>query len=262
MSLPRVSISRRSALILAEQASRMGHRQMLRVSKVEGWLIRQRAAGSASCGPRDEGGCLIVRTSGQPAGDLSPVTPASLPGEHGPVHRAGSEDCRRSRGDLRPGGSGPSSGEEALRLHLVMMAPGTRGEPHFHDGRETAVYVVSGEAEVWHGTGLAKRSTVRRRGRDPRPAGRAAPGGQPGRRQRDRGDRTGRSRRKRRHGRDRTASTPRGLGGYPGRQRRMSFPLPRVSDSRGHGDKGTPAVASSSAAANQGLLSPLRPDSP
>jgi uncharacterized RmlC-like cupin family protein len=139
----------------------MGHRQMRRVSKLEGWLTRQRAAGTAPSGPRDEGGCLIVRTSGQPAGDRSPVTPASLPGEHGPVHRAGSEDCRRSRGDLRPVGSGPSSGEEALRLHLVMMAPGTRGQPHFHDGWETAVYVVSGEAEVWHGAGLAKRSTVR-----------------------------------------------------------------------------------------------------
>jgi uncharacterized RmlC-like cupin family protein len=42
-----------------------------------------------------------------------------------------------------------------------MIAPGTRGLPHFHDGSETAVYMVSGEAEVWHGTGLAKRTVVR-----------------------------------------------------------------------------------------------------
>jgi uncharacterized RmlC-like cupin family protein len=42
-----------------------------------------------------------------------------------------------------------------------MIAPGTRGRPHFHHGSETAVYMVSGQAEVWHGTGLAKRTVVR-----------------------------------------------------------------------------------------------------
>jgi uncharacterized RmlC-like cupin family protein len=42
-----------------------------------------------------------------------------------------------------------------------MIAPGTRGLPHFHDGQETAMHVVSGEAEVWHGNGLAQRSVVR-----------------------------------------------------------------------------------------------------
>ena len=33
--------------------------------------------------------------------------------------------------------------------------------PHFHADGETAVYVVSGEADVWHGPGLGKRSAVR-----------------------------------------------------------------------------------------------------
>jgi uncharacterized RmlC-like cupin family protein len=41
-----------------------------------------------------------------------------------------------------------------------MIPPGTRGLPHLH-GRETAGYVVSGVAEVWHGTGLVRRSVVR-----------------------------------------------------------------------------------------------------
>ena len=41
-----------------------------------------------------------------------------------------------------------------------MIPPGTRGLPHLH-GHETAGYVVSGEAEVWHGTGLIRRSVVR-----------------------------------------------------------------------------------------------------
>jgi len=42
-----------------------------------------------------------------------------------------------------------------------MIPPGTRGTPHFHVGGETAIYVVSGEADVWHGPGLGKRSAVR-----------------------------------------------------------------------------------------------------
>ena len=33
--------------------------------------------------------------------------------------------------------------------------------PHFHADGETAIYVVSGEADVWHGPGLGKRSAVR-----------------------------------------------------------------------------------------------------
>jgi uncharacterized RmlC-like cupin family protein len=41
-----------------------------------------------------------------------------------------------------------------------MIPPGTRGLPHLH-GHEIAGYVVSGEAEVWHGTGLIQRSVVR-----------------------------------------------------------------------------------------------------
>jgi uncharacterized RmlC-like cupin family protein len=42
-----------------------------------------------------------------------------------------------------------------------MIPPGTRGLPHLHPGHETAGYVVSGEAEVWHGAGFIQRSVVR-----------------------------------------------------------------------------------------------------
>ncbi len=79
--------------------------------------------------------------------------------DHAVIIRSHGEDCRRGSGE--PGVSGPAPGARALRLHLVMIPPGTRGEPHFHAGCETAVYVVSGEADVWHGPGLARRSAVR-----------------------------------------------------------------------------------------------------
>jgi uncharacterized RmlC-like cupin family protein len=42
-----------------------------------------------------------------------------------------------------------------------MLPPGTCGLPHHHRDQETAMYIVSGEAEVWHGPGLGQRSTAR-----------------------------------------------------------------------------------------------------
>ena len=117
----------------------MGHGQMLRVSMVDGWLNRPRGTDAARPDMRAQGARVQ---------------------DHGMIIRSHGEDCRRSVGD-QPGGSGPSSGQTALRLHLVMIPPGTRGTPHFHADRETAIYVVSGEADVWHGPGLGKRSAVR-----------------------------------------------------------------------------------------------------
>ena len=75
------------------------------------------------------------------------------------VIRSHGENCRRSNGAR--GGSGPSPGAHDLRLHLVMIPPGTRCLPHFHAAGESAIYVVSGAADVWHGSGLTKRAAVR-----------------------------------------------------------------------------------------------------
>lgn len=123
----------------------MGYGQMPRVSIIDGWLNRPRgteparldlrAQGTRIPDPRVQKRCVIIRGHG--------------------------EDHRRSVGEQQPGGSGPPSGQPALRLHLAMIPPGTRGMPHYHADRETAVYVVSGEADVWHGPGLVQRSAVR-----------------------------------------------------------------------------------------------------
>ena len=133
---------------------------MLRVSKVEGWLPRSHDDGPARQAPRSPDGCVFIRSGGCLPGGYSPVPPGGRPGAEAPGQAAGTEDCRRGGGD-QPGGSGPSSGAGTLRLHLVMIPPGARGLPHLHPGHETAGYVVSGEAEVWHGAGLIRRSVVR-----------------------------------------------------------------------------------------------------
>ena len=96
---------------------------MLRVSKVEDWL--HRAPTRPDLG---NGGCVVIRSD-----------------ESGPA----------------PGVTGHTAGSRALRLHLVMIPPGTRGMPHFHADHESAIYTVSGETEIWHGDGLVKRTVVR-----------------------------------------------------------------------------------------------------
>lgn len=133
---------------------------MLRVSRADGWLPRAHDAGPGRQDLRSSGSCVvIIRSGGCLPGGYPPVPAGARPGAKAPGRAADTQDCRRSGGD-QPGGSGPPSGEPTLRLHLVMIPPGTRGLPHLHD-HETAGYVVSGVAEFWHGTGLVRRSVVR-----------------------------------------------------------------------------------------------------
>src|SRR3984957_16659870 len=96
---------------------------MLRVSKVDDWLSRQPTRRDL----RSSDECVIVRSPGAP----------------------------------RSGANAVSAGARALGGNLGMIPPGSRGMPHYHDGRETALYLVSGETEVWYGAGLVKRSLVR-----------------------------------------------------------------------------------------------------
>ena len=134
----------------------MGHDQMLRVSKVDEWLRRAPPRPDMST----HGDCVIIRSGRGPDG-------AQGIGLASRVTRQ-------------------SAGAQGLCLNLVMIPPGSRGMPHFHDRHETAIYTVSGQTEVWHGHGLAKRTVVARRGLYVHPAGDAAPAGEPGGRDRDR----------------------------------------------------------------------------
>jgi len=101
---------------------------MLRVSKVDDWLRRAPTRPDVST----HGDCVIIRS----VDGLSP-------------------------GITAPGVTSQSAGAQGLCLSLVMIPPGSRGMPHFHDGHETAIYAVSGQTEMWHGHGLVKRSVVR-----------------------------------------------------------------------------------------------------
>ena len=100
---------------------------MLRVSKVDEWLPRPRTAERAHEAPRAHGGCVIIR----PGGRL-PAWPQATPAQ-------------------QPGAAG------RVRPHLAILPPGTRGRPHFHAEQATAIHVISGETELWHGDGFAQR---------------------------------------------------------------------------------------------------------
>jgi uncharacterized RmlC-like cupin family protein len=57
--------------------------------------------------------------------------------------------------------SAETASAERLCMHLVMIPPGGRAKPHLHAHHETAIYVLSGEAEMWYGAELTEYLTVR-----------------------------------------------------------------------------------------------------
>ena len=50
--------------------------------------------------------------------------------------------------------SGATVGAQGLSMHMVVIPPGARAEPHAHRGYETAIYVLEGTVETRYGEGL------------------------------------------------------------------------------------------------------------
>jgi uncharacterized RmlC-like cupin family protein len=50
--------------------------------------------------------------------------------------------------------SAESAGATGLCMHIAVIPPGTRGKAHLHEGHESAIYVLSGTGDVWHGATL------------------------------------------------------------------------------------------------------------
>lgn len=49
-----------------------------------------------------------------------------------------------------------TAGATGLALNLVIVPPGGKAEPHYHDGFETAIYVLQGRVETKYGHRLEK----------------------------------------------------------------------------------------------------------
>ena len=54
------------------------------------------------------------------------------------------------------GVSGSTVGAQGLSMHLVVIPPGARAEPHIHMGYETGIYVLEGRVETRYGEGLTE----------------------------------------------------------------------------------------------------------
>ncbi len=57
--------------------------------------------------------------------------------------------------------SAETDGSKGLCLHVVTIPPLGRAKPHLHRGHESAVYILSGEAGMWHGEGLREHVWMR-----------------------------------------------------------------------------------------------------
>jgi uncharacterized RmlC-like cupin family protein len=56
--------------------------------------------------------------------------------------------------------SAESAGARGLCMHLLTLPPGGRARAHLHENHETAIYVLSGEAEMWFGEGLQEYAVI------------------------------------------------------------------------------------------------------
>ncbi len=57
--------------------------------------------------------------------------------------------------------SAQSANANALCMHLLRIPPGGRAKAHLHQNHESAIYVLSGEAEMWWGEGLREHMVTR-----------------------------------------------------------------------------------------------------
>jgi uncharacterized RmlC-like cupin family protein len=74
------------------------------------------------------------------------------------------EECRIVRGQgtyqgkqqlaYGTGISTQSAGSRSLCLHTLVIPPGGRAKAHLHESHESAIYLISGEAEMWWGEAL------------------------------------------------------------------------------------------------------------
>ena len=57
--------------------------------------------------------------------------------------------------------SAESVGATGLCMHLLTIPPGGRAKAHLHETHETAIYVLSGRAEMWFGENLSEHLDVK-----------------------------------------------------------------------------------------------------
>ncbi len=75
----------------------------------------------------------------------------------------GNETMTRQNLPYIIGVTNQTCGSRALSMNMVVIPPGGKAKPHYHNGYETAVYIVSGRVETRYGIGL-RHSVVNKAG--------------------------------------------------------------------------------------------------
>ena len=76
------------------------------------------------------------------------------------IVRPGSRYEGRQRVGYGTGISAETAGSRGLCLHTLVIPPGGRGQAHLHEHHESAIYVISGSAEMWWGERLGHYDVV------------------------------------------------------------------------------------------------------
>jgi uncharacterized RmlC-like cupin family protein len=56
-----------------------------------------------------------------------------------------------------------TSGATGISMNIVVIPPAAKAEPHYHDGFETAIYLLKGEVKTLYGENLSK-SVINKQG--------------------------------------------------------------------------------------------------
>lgn len=56
-----------------------------------------------------------------------------------------------------------SAGAQGISMNIVVIPPAAKAQPHYHEGFETAIYLLKGEVETFYGDNLAK-SVINKQG--------------------------------------------------------------------------------------------------
>lgn len=56
-----------------------------------------------------------------------------------------------------------TAGSQGISMNVVIIPAGAKARPHYHEGFETAIYILKGEVQTFYGEGLSK-SCINRQG--------------------------------------------------------------------------------------------------
>jgi uncharacterized RmlC-like cupin family protein len=59
--------------------------------------------------------------------------------------------------------SGKTAGTTGISMNVVIIPPSAKAEPHFHNGYETAIYLLKGNVQTFYGKNLSK-SVINKQG--------------------------------------------------------------------------------------------------